>query len=166
MNTQAVANWMLLSICVSQSKVNPPVFSNFSWTSSSPQCRLTQIRKYHFSFCCQHQITYFISRPVKQRKATCRISFASTVQPYLPQRQARLPTDSFNYGYVSDRITVDSLHKPKGRGGFEAASYLEFYGHRVRGQCHYFFCQLVTFSSSTRNEDLGKYCLFSSVIKM
>lgn len=99
----------------------------FPWyiAAPSPECSLTEISKYHFNFCCQHQITYFISCPVKHRKATCRISFASVVRPCLPQRLPRLPTDSFNYGYISDRIAVDSPHKSKSRGGCLAARSLE-----------------------------------------
>lgn len=74
-------------------------------SAAEPHCTLTNISKYHFNFCCQHQITYFISCPVKHRKATRRISFASVVRPCLSQRQARLPTDSFNYGQISDRFS-------------------------------------------------------------
>lgn len=81
----------------------------------------TEISRYHFSFCCQHQIAYFISCPVKHCKATRRISFASVVRPCLSQRRARLPTDSFNYGHISDRFAVDSPHKSKSRGGCLAA---------------------------------------------
>lgn len=93
--------------------------------AQSPQHSLTEISKYHFNFCCQHQITYFISCPVKHRKATCRISFASVVRPCLSQRLARLPTDSFNYGQISDRFAVDSPHKSKSRDGCLAARSLK-----------------------------------------
>lgn len=68
----------------------------------------TKISKYHFNFCCQHQITYFISCPVKHCKATRRIRFASVVRPRLPQSQARFPTGSFNYGQISDLFAVFS----------------------------------------------------------
>lgn len=100
---------------------------NLSWytAAQSPQSSLKEISKYHFNFCCQHQITYFISCPVKHRKATCRISFASVVRPCLSQRLARLPTDSFNYGQISDRFAVDSPHKSKSRDGCLAARSLE-----------------------------------------
>lgn len=91
----------------------------------SAQCSLTEISKYHFNFCRQHQITYFISCPVKHNNATWRISFASVVRPCLPPRLAFLPTDSFNYGYGSDHITVNSPRESKGRASCLAARSLE-----------------------------------------
>lgn len=80
----------------------------------SAQCSWTEISKYHFNFCRQHQITYFISCSVKHNNATRRISFASVVRPCLPPRLAFLPTDSFNYGYGSDHITLNSPRESQG----------------------------------------------------
>lgn len=134
---------------------------NLSWYTA-PQYSLTEISKYHFNFCCQHQITYFISCPVKHRKATRRISFASVVRPCLSQRLARLPTDSFNYDQISDRVAVDSPHKSKSRGGCLAARSLEpacFTSWNMSQSAEtqpLFLLSVNAFSSSTRNEDLGK----------
>lgn len=100
----------------------------------SAQCSLTEISKYHFNFCRQHQITYFISCPVKHNNATWRISFASVVRPCLPPRLAFLPTDSFNYSYGSDHITVHSPRESKDRASCLAARSLEsarFMAHSV-----------------------------------
>lgn len=38
-----------------------------------------EICEYHFNSCCQHQITYFISRPVERRDSTAP-AFASAVR--------------------------------------------------------------------------------------
>lgn len=97
----------------------------------SAQCSLTEISKYHFNFCRQHQITYFISCPVKHNNATCRISFASVVQPCLPPRLAFLPTDSFNYGSGSDHITVNSPRESNGRASCLAARCVHFMAQSV-----------------------------------
>lgn len=132
----------------------------------SQQCSLTQFSKHHFNSCCQHQITYFISCPVKHYKATCRISFASLVQPCLSQRLACSPTDNFNYGQISDRFAVDSPHKSKSRDGCLAARSLELSrftssnmseGERTCSRS--FFCQSVLAFSISIKECRHKRCL-------
>lgn len=110
--------------------------SNIAYKSStvevrSAQCSLTEISKYHFNFCRQHQITYFISCPVKHNNATWRISFASVVQPCLPPRLAFLPTDSFNYSSGSDHITVNSPRESNGRASCLAARCVHFMAQSV-----------------------------------
>lgn len=125
---------MIVTImCMNQMLRLPIVYLS---VGEPPRCSQTRISESHFNFRCQHRITYFISCPVKRRKATHRICFASLVRPCLSLRRARLPTDTFNYGQISDRSTVDSPYKSKWRGGgpvpWACSLYISEYvtGHR------------------------------------
>lgn len=139
----------------------------------SARCSLTEISKYHFNFCRQHQITYFISCPVKHNNATRRISFASVVQPCLPPRLAFLPTDSFNYDSGSDHITVNSPRKSNGRASCLAARSVRFMAQSVsRGTWKlplffflFFFpsCLLIPAAAPSQTRNPGKRHIFLSV---
>ena len=83
------------------------------------------------------------------------------------KRLARLPTDSFNYGQISDRFAVDSPHKSKSKGGCLAKRSLKparFTSWNMsRGErtySHYFFCLLILAFSFT-NEDLDAFAFIS-----
>lgn len=106
---QRTLNNLLLSLVIHTTKVS--VVEQTSSGFLLLRHRSSQISKYHFNFCCQHHITYFISCPVEHRKATCTIGFASVAWPCLSQRPTCLSTDIFNYGQISDPAAVDAAHK-------------------------------------------------------